>query len=401
MKKLILFFLLGLFHLSIPAADESSAECDAGGKLVLPKVIYAVPGVEANLYFRNVFLCINPDNYVFDVDCARGRNDRKRWRFLPADGDAGSYPLTLSVYDEKGLVARGKTVVRVAPRNAGKGRKISLLLIGDSLTNAGIYPARLLERMRGENNPELTMIGSHAGMGTPPKPGGIAHEGYGGWTWHSFLTRWLDESRMTKPYDRFAAKSKFLIRRNGRTEFDFQQYLDRYADGKAPDFIIIQLGVNDVLLAEDRNIREVCDQIERNMKQMIGALRKNAPDSVIGVGMVTPGADQDAFGNNYRCGQTAWQYQKNVFSLNGKMLKLFQTVSDGKLFLIPTGTGLDMEGNAQKMYEPCNGCNNLKVLRGSNAVHPAASGYRQIGDVFYAWLKDQLNLQEINQKSNQ
>ena len=119
MKKLILFFLLGLFHLSIPAADESSAECDAGGRLVLPKIIYAVPGVEANLYFRNVFLCINPDNYVFDVDCSRGRNDRKRWRFLPAEGDAGSYPLTLSVYDEKGLVARGKTVVRVIPRDAG------------------------------------------------------------------------------------------------------------------------------------------------------------------------------------------------------------------------------------------------------------------------------------------
>ena len=51
--------------------------------LLIPEKIYAVPGVETNVYFDNVVTVINPANYVFDVDCKKGRNDLKRWRFTP------------------------------------------------------------------------------------------------------------------------------------------------------------------------------------------------------------------------------------------------------------------------------------------------------------------------------
>lgn len=58
-------------------------------KLQLPEEIYAVPGVEANVYFDNTVLLPNPDIFVFEVDCAKGRNDQKRWRVTPSDGDTG------------------------------------------------------------------------------------------------------------------------------------------------------------------------------------------------------------------------------------------------------------------------------------------------------------------------
>ena len=62
MKKSSL--LICMFLCSIVCAAENV-------KLLLPERIYAVPGVEINVYFQNIVTVINPDNYVFDVDCKK------------------------------------------------------------------------------------------------------------------------------------------------------------------------------------------------------------------------------------------------------------------------------------------------------------------------------------------
>ena len=166
----------------------------------LPEKLYAVPGIECNIYFRNIFLAVNPANFVFDVTCKVGRNDLKRWRFTPAAADAGkTYPLSIQVYDKNGLAAEGQTTIHVAPADAGKGKAVSILIVGDSLTNATVYPTRLHTLCKQDGNPKLTMIGSHRGGGRPPVPGGVAHEGYGGWTWTAFMNRYLDESAIKDP----------------------------------------------------------------------------------------------------------------------------------------------------------------------------------------------------------
>ena len=56
-------------------------------KLLLPEIIYALPGFEINIYFQNIVTVINPDNYAFDVECAKGRCDQLRWRWIPDDED--------------------------------------------------------------------------------------------------------------------------------------------------------------------------------------------------------------------------------------------------------------------------------------------------------------------------
>ena len=60
MKRNMLFTLL-FGAVSLWAAPRMQK------KLQLPKIIYAVPGIECNLYFENIFLTINPSNFAFEV----------------------------------------------------------------------------------------------------------------------------------------------------------------------------------------------------------------------------------------------------------------------------------------------------------------------------------------------
>lgn len=358
-------------------------------KLQLPEKIYAVPGVESNVYFDNIVLVPNADVFVFDVDCSKGRNDQKRWRFTPTDKDVGEHDWSVRVLDAAGQVSEGKTKLVVTPANAGKGKGISILVVGDSLTNASVYPARLFELMKGENNPSLKMIGSN-GPEWKPQKDGVAHEGWGGWTWGTCLTKIACYAKKDpKPWD---VPSPFLVVKDGKGKLDFQEYLKKYNDGKAPDFITVQLGVNDIFGAKDDNVDFVIKQIFENADLLLAEFRRVAPNAVIGVGLVTPGAKtQDAFGSNYACGQTRWQYKKNQHRLNEAMLKKFQSYPDKKVFLIPTNVNLDCENNFPTVSEAVNGGNTAKITRQSNGLHPAVAGYNQIGDTFYAWLKYQLS----------
>ncbi len=375
----------GAAPVSVPQAKSGKTL-----KLQLPPTIYAVPGVETNVYFDNVVLTPNAANYIFNVDCAKGRNDAARWRFTPKSSDVGVHDWKLEIFDADGLVAEGKTRLVVSPADAGKGRKIAILIVGDSLTAATFYPARILKLFRGPGNPETVLLGT-SGRGGKPGADGVAHEGYGGWTWHSFLTK-AKPSKVApgKPvYSRHRA-SPFLVAGDGK--FDFAAYLKKNCGGKIPDFITIQLGVNDIFGANDDNVAERTAKILKRADQLIAEFRKAAPDAIIGVGLVTPpAATQDAFGSNYRCGQTRWQYRKNQHYLNAEMLKKFSAYPDKKVRLVPSNVNLDCRHNFPARTETINQDNPEKIVRQSNGVHPAAAGYHQMGDTFYCWMKSVLN----------
>ena len=373
--------------------QKQSAELSRQKDFFLPEHIYAVPGVECNIYFRNIFLTINHDNYIFDVDGKIGRNDLKRWRYTPKKEDGGqNFPLTIRVFDRNGLAAEGKTTVHVAPADAGKGNTVSILMVGDSLTAATVYPTRLKTLCQGENNPELTMIGTHRGGGREALPGGVAHEGYGGWTWNTFLIQYKDPAKLKNPnrVQKFYARSKFLQLKDGKPVFDLTSYMKQRNHGKMPDVITFQLGVNDVFSATDTNLDQRIKTILNNADKLISAFRKEAPDALIGVGFVTPGAGQDGFGRGYQCGQTAWGYNRNQFRLNQAMATHFAQCGDAKLIMIPTQVNLDTENNFPTRLEPVCAGSETMISRQSNGVHPAPAGYNQMGDTFYAWLKNQL-----------
>ena len=370
-----------------PEAKKEAKTPSLQKNFFLPDKIYAVPGVECNVYFRNIFFAVNHGNFVFDADCPAGRQEKNRWVFTPSSSDENKrFPLTVRVYDANGLVARGSTTVFVSPADAGKGKKVSILVVGDSLTNATEYPRQLLALCRKSSAPVLTMIGSHAGNGKTPEKGGVAHEGYGGWAWGTFLTQYVTDPA-DRQYKTYRRASKFLVYRDGKKVFSLADYVKKYNEGRMPDVITFQLGVNDVFGAKEENLPKRIRSILANADKLIACFRKEAPKALIGVGFVTGGADQDAFGNNYKCGQTAFGYYRNHFRLNQAMAKHFAACGDKKLFMIPSHVNLDTENNFPVTKTCLNAENRKEVFLQSNGVHPAVSGYRQMGDSFYAWLK--------------
>jgi len=357
--------------------------------LELPPEIYLVPGVECNIYFENLVLTLAPKNYAYKVNCTKGRNDAGRWRFTPTVKDVGTYDWKLTVYDSANRVAaEGSTRLVVVPPDAGKNKNISLLVIGDSLTDVSVYPLELKNLLGKPGNPQVTFIGSHGGSGKAPDK--IAHEGYGGWRWKTFCTQWSEDKAK-----KYRAKSKFLTLKNGRPVLDFQQYLDRYNQGKKPDFITVMLGTNDIFDATDKNINEAVDSALNHARLLLKEFQKVAPDALIGVALtVPPAASQDAFGANYRCRQTRWQFRRNQFHLVERMIAEFSKPQWKNVSLIPAFTALDCQNNYPVRSEVINSRNGKKVLRQCNGVHPAKEGYYQIADVFYCWLKYQLSKQK-------
>lgn len=370
-------------EVAAPAAVQKSDPL----KLQLPECIYAVPGVETNVYYDNIVLAINPSNYAFKVICPKGRCDQKRWRYTPKENEIGTYNWKITVENEQGIISEGSMKLHVAPANAGEGKNISVLVVGDSLTNATVYPTRIFELFKRIGNPKLKMAGSN-GPGYKPQPDGVAHEGWGGWAWGTFVNRAeAPKVENPKPYE---IASRFINKgEDGKPKLDFPNYFKLYNDGITPDFITFQLGVNDVFSATDENRDKVIADILSQADKLLAAARAGAPDAIIGVGLVTPGcATQDGFGHSYGCHQTSrWQYKKNQHALNEAMLKKFSNYPDKKLFIIPTNVNLDCENNFPKAKDNVNVGNDATTERQSNGVHPSAAGYRQIGDTFYAFMK--------------
>ncbi len=178
-RTLCFSFWLGVFLTLSALAQEP-----AGNQLTLPSAIHAVPGVEMSVYFANTVLPTVGADLSFVVQCKVGNTLSNRWSLTASPAQTGAYPLTLQVTDSKsGRKEQAQTVVHVVPKEAGQRGDIAVLMVGDSLTAASMYPTEVARLLRTAGNPKLRMLGT---QGPREAKGEVAHEGYGGWTWLRF-----------------------------------------------------------------------------------------------------------------------------------------------------------------------------------------------------------------------
>lgn len=378
MRVILLVFVLARIGQAL--AQQSPAVAGDPTRLVLPRDLCAVVGHETSVYFDNIILTGQPGALLFDVTCARGRQDQDRWRFVPTEADVGDHAFSITVLDGMNRVlSRGTATVHVIPATAGAGRTVSLLCVGDSLTHASVYPEELWRLCQGEGQPFLKLVGTHHPIaGQPPE---VVHEGYGGWSWATFCTRWTEG-------DDPGARSPFLRLEDGRPVLDFRSYCERANAGSAPDFITVFLGCNDNFGATDETIEASIDNMMHYAEMLLTEFRRVGPQTQIGILTLTPPAQsQDAFGNNYGCGQTRWQYRRNQHRVVERMMQAFGGREAENLFVIPAHVNLDTAHNYPTVSEPVNLRNPVLVSRQSNGVHPSRAGYLQIADSIYCWLK--------------
>ena len=373
MKKCIFLFLTALTGCCCALLKAGEPP-----RLLLPDEFYAVPGIETNVYFKNIFKTIDHSRYFFQVTCPKGKLMERFWTFTPAPGDAGSYNWQLTVFDDNGKVAEKTIKLKVVPaQKLPEGT--SILMIGDSLTDQSHYVRHLRKLL-----PALTMIGSNGGIGKKPSETGIAHEGYGGWRWESF-------ARKTKPFipKRLSYRyNKFVVEKNGEYDHSFEDFFKKYANGKTADFITIQLGSNDIFNMTDTNIGKGVEEIGRHMEILIKAIRKAAPDAFIGIGLVPAPAGQDAWGKGYGCKNNSFQFMKNRWELNHFYMKKVSEMAqkDKKISLSPVVLGIDPDSAYPVSPQRRHSRSSQKEFRQSNALHPHAEGGAQMGDIYYCWL---------------
>ena len=330
---------------------------------VIPEEIYAVEGKECSVYFANLAMNGGVPGEI-EVFSKVGRQDAKRWRFVPEAKHAGkSFPLKIEWKAPDGkTLATCESVVKVAPP-VGEKRSITIMLCGSSSTDGTFYPRQLADRLKADGY-TVKFIGTHIGGGKPAvKPDDILAEGRGGWRYRDYASRWNDDPHYKK------GKSPFL---SGPGKFDYQDYLNRVNGGKAPDFITIYLGGNDIASATDETVQRYLDDAAAAFDEVITGFRKAAPEVKIGIVLSAPPAGQDAFGANYGTVIRRAQYCRNLEKFWGMLEKKCKQYSG--VTPIPVSVGVDTENHYPSRMEPVSDGSRVMVRRQTNALHPTLDG---------------------------
>ena len=164
----------------------------------IPERVYAAPGLECCIYYKDVFDSVVPQNYAFQTYAAKGQSEVSRWCWTPSADDAGtSVDLVVNAWNDDGLVASVTTTVEVAAVPADPSRRLTLALFGDSLTNCKFHD-RILADMLEAGYVNYTPVGSRRAS----YPGFAPHDGFGGYTCRSFLTHYrISEEEMANIQD--------------------------------------------------------------------------------------------------------------------------------------------------------------------------------------------------------
>lgn len=358
--------------LKVPPVPTSSL------RLTLPPTVYAVPGVPINLHFANVVLAAPEAGPSFSVESGVGQSLSNRWTLTATPAQVGRHPLTVRAsLAPGGVPERAQTVVQVVSSDAGKGRDIALLIVGDSLTHASAYPNEIARLLSLPGNPQWRMLGTHRPASAATN---VAHEGYGGWTWSRFNTLFNPE----RPMPGYTNSSPFVAATGpqGKPQLDVASYITRHCGGRAPDYVTFLLGINDCFrlkaddpVALDAGITQMLQQADL----LLAAFRQAAPKAELGIGLTTPGNIRDgAFVANYKQQYTRVNWRAVQHRLVERQLAHFGGREVEGIFLVPTELNLDIVDGYPE----------------NNAVHPNATGYQQIGASFYSWLKWRLAEQE-------
>lgn len=321
--------------------DLKAAEPAIDVSLLVPPYIYATVGFKTEIFFDNIVLVDDSAQYRFRVsgiDLGKkkdlGKNDRK-WSFVPKADDVGHHLLTIAVESDRGgptLAETETTLVVSAPNSSGA----RLLLVGDSLTAAGVYPAALARLM-----PSSTFV-SH---------------GVGGWRYAYAL------SSPTSPF------------------LDVDAYVRDAFAGVPPDVVTFELGINDVFngsrdlggMDDPAAVERAIDIMLESADALLARFRASMPAATFGIALVTPpNARESAFEANYGARvppvhRASWRraqhrtVQRQIAHFGGRERE--------GIFLIPTEVSLD----------PWAG------FPIDNALHPNALGYEQIATTFHAW----------------
>jgi len=330
--------------------------------LNLPPKLYTLVGKEMNVYFDNLMIN-DADKYNFNCACTIGRQEKERYTVIPTV--TGTKTLTVSVYkdssDVNDVLTMAKIAIVTAPIDAGSGLNKKIIHIGDS-TALGVIATGELLNLFSADVMDITLLGS---QGTAPN----LCEGYPGKDTNFLYTN---------------ALSPFVF----SGVFDFTQYMTTKGYASV-DFVNIQLGINDVFPKQgDGSVQTITTAVMAQYEGMIASI--HAFDANIKIGImatIPPSRSEDAFGVDV-VGMPRWRYKRNVMLFVKQLILQFQNREASQIYVVPYNCNLDTVNNMASQSILANSRSTVSITRQSNSLHPIATGYYQMSDTIYYWLKN-------------
>ena len=218
------------------------------------------------------------------------------------------------------------------------------------------------------------MLGTHK---TRNAAKGVVHEGYGGWTWERFVTKY--EPNPDGTYRKRSSPFVFLGA-DGKPELNVKRYFETSTDGQRPDIVFFLLGINDCFGANPDDHAAIDARIDvmlGHAEKLLEAFHKASPETHLAICMTTPpNVREAAFQANYKGRYHRWGWKRIQHRLVERLPTHFgERAGEHKvgkrLHLVPTHLYLDpVDGYPE-----------------NNGVHPNTTGYGQIGASLYCWLK--------------
>lgn len=330
--------------------------------LRLPEFIYSTTSSCYSLYFKNIVLTQSPESYSFEVNCPVGRNEENR--YILDSLDAGVYPFSLVVKDSIGNVIESKeSQVIVTENSICSNDTLKILLVGNSLTNLGIYQKYVKQFLEESSSNPVKFLGTMY-YSLQDSLDGILHEGRSGWMWGNYCRN---------------SNSPFVY--GAYPAVDIERYINEKLNGERPDIVTFCLGVNDIFNLDSSTLETIDAGITNifanwNMGLVIDKFQVALPDAEIGIVLIPVANERlEPWYIQYGDSAKAWEYRKCQHRLEQRYIDHFKALNKPNFSMIPVYPNIDT----------------FLGYPADNARHPNNYGYEQMAQSIYGWIKYQIS----------
>lgn len=397
---------VGDVTITLPAGKDGEDGKDGEGwteevpAIILPSKLYAVEGHEFVCYYDNILRCMMPDDFLATADFGssgiKSLNPihERMLRFTPTASHVGEHTITFKAISRRtwATVATKTVTLVVSADTARVGRKV--MFLGDSLTEAGKYPAEIEDMSDGGITSVGTLSNTITFKGTART---VFYEGTSGMASYDFPSKAVCNSgRYNNPFYNadeeysFNCDKKYyyesslpLVFDNSgsvtvyKHHFDFAYYMENHPEMADIDAVFLNLGTN------GGNLYAI-DYVQLGFDVMISKIREWSADIPIFVYIFPPTAN--------------WVYERganatrNVNAIPDSRLGYYDTIqklidrydNDSRVIVVPTYTMLDRVYDFKASTAKVSARSEETVRIGDpDSTHPATSGYYHIADSVY------------------
>lgn len=311
----------------------------------LPNYVPLVSGKESYIYFDNLLIGKNLYSEPLDVTAMNQRDDKV---VLTNTSD------TVNEINYDGKIV--DIPIKSVPENAGSGKNLNVMVIGESTSEDGRYMQALSDNFTNDAA-KINFVGTRLSSG-------IKHEARSGWG--AGTLRYVAEAN--------GATNSFFNPSTGT--FDLDYYFANHTDVAVPDIVLLNFGINDTNRYTTNGTTETqMDHYEFFIKQF----KAKNPNVIFIVGL--------SHSVNRWSNYWSDQGRDAIMKLTKQTNEQFKEREAERIFLNPQYVCLDMRLDFPHSEVPSNQFSDITTNVATNNVHPDTSGYKNIALMAYNAIK--------------